>query len=115
MKIGIISRDSANYKSCFLSYEVDEDRKYLFYDCQVSRRMWVVVQSWVDRYDGGPGWSFYAFIFHSHQWKRKDGQVIVRVIWLSIIWNLWISKNGIMLQDGTFNFDSCFLSTKFLS
>lgn len=64
------------------------DKKHLFFDYQVSRRVWATVQRWVGRQVGGLYWNMVDFMFISNQWKKNEGRDIVRVIWLSKTWNL---------------------------
>ncbi|XP_058775768.1 uncharacterized protein LOC131650044 [Vicia villosa] len=111
-KRGIL--DVNNLQCVFCSSEEDS-LPHILGGCRVLAAIWNKVLDWIGY---GPGLSleeFQVFPFSFDKVRLSSRRSIVAIIWLATVWCVWVRRNDIIFNNGSFSFSECMSEIIFTS
>jgi len=91
---------------CVLCSNHEESTQHLFFNCSVARDTWYAICGWLgaDCYLPPDVFDFYLHFRGSVGARDKRFKGFLQMIWTSVIWQLWRSRNNLIFNTIPFSF-----------
>ena len=83
---------------CPFCGSVEETADHLFYTCSFSYSVWMSCFKWMGIYTVFPKSGLEHFSQHFSHLLSKEQNRGFKTIWISIVWSLWLHRNGIIFH-----------------
>jgi hypothetical protein len=109
----ILGVDSS--RSCVVCGVRDETEVHLFLHCEEVQRVWKKLMCWLNCYYMVPN----NLLVHLECWSKDVSSKKLRqgfwLIWHATLWVIWMARNDIIFNNGTFEVDDVVEKIKVLS
>ncbi|XP_058734311.1 uncharacterized protein LOC131606012 [Vicia villosa] len=92
---------------CVFCAKENESLRHLFAHCEVTNRVWRKVFDWVGVDICLSREEFVNYFHYCGKITCVKTRIIGAVVWLSTVWNIWLSRNAIVFKNETFSFLGC--------
>nr|KYP71159.1 Putative ribonuclease H protein At1g65750 family [Cajanus cajan] len=85
---------------CSLCSLFIEDPIHLFLMCPMAFNIWLSVANWLEVEVVLPNSLTSLYLYWTNLGIYKKSKQCFKVVWVSVIWSLWLHRNGIIFQQG---------------
>ncbi|XP_058749655.1 uncharacterized protein LOC131622635 [Vicia villosa] len=113
----LIARSISNINNlnCAFCGDHEESATHLFFDCQVTHKVWEWVFFWIGDIRHLTLEDFKVFMLVQEKVKKGNDREKLNFIWISLIWSVWLMRNSIIFEHVQFNFEVVVYNVLFFS
>lgn len=83
---------------CVLFNNMDESTTHLFFSSRISYEIWTRCYAWLGVQTALPEDGTAHFLQHSGYHLCKKSREVWFLIWFTIVWSIWLHRNGILFR-----------------
>ncbi|XP_058726366.1 uncharacterized protein LOC131597705 [Vicia villosa] len=109
---GVSIRSSVD---CVFCSNHPETLEHIFFHCQATKAVWVKIYMWLGNDLKLSLEEFKSFGSIQQKVKNTNIKVVLNSTWIALIWCIWIMRNNVVFEDGTFSFEEVISNIMFFS